>query len=97
MGYEPFYIPCHTNMVSVRVIINIIIIFFFGGGGAFYFALIFYSLEALLLDKTIIPLPLVGYEIIVVDPADKCEPPTSSSAMRVVSQFIIYKTLIKLK
>ena len=47
--------------------------------------------------RTILPRPLDGYEMIVADPADKCEPTTSSSAMRDVSQFIIVNTLIKLK
>ena len=54
-------IPCPTNMVSVRVIL---------GRVCFYFSLLFYILGAFF-NKTIILLALVGYEMIIVNSAQR--------------------------
>ena len=53
-------IPCPTNMVSIRV--N------FWGRCYFHFNLVFHDFEGFLI-KTIIPLALVGYEMIIANSA----------------------------
>jgi len=50
-------IPCPTNVVSVRV--N------FLGRFYFHFSLVFHDFEGFFLNKTITPLVLVGYEMII--------------------------------